>query len=173
MVVRVRRAACGDAAAIAMVHVRSWQAAYQGLLPQAYLDSLDPGQRRDRWERILAETTCSRSATLLAESTEGVVGFARLCPTRDDDGDPAIVGEITSIYLLPAAWGTGIGTQLMQQSLRVFETCYQQATLWVLDTNERARRFYEIGGWLADGAIKRDRTHGFVLTKVRYRRSVG
>jgi hypothetical protein len=25
--------------------VRSWQAAYQGLLPQAYLDGLDPAER--------------------------------------------------------------------------------------------------------------------------------
>jgi ribosomal protein S18 acetylase RimI-like enzyme len=147
MVVRVRRAAVGDAVAIAVVHVRAWQAAYQGLLPQAYLDGLDPGQRREGWERILAETAWPQPATLLAEDAEGVVGFTRLCPTRDQDGDPAMVGEITCIYLLPAVWGTGIGRQLMQQSLMVLgEAGYQQATLWVLDTNERARRFYEAGG---------------------------
>jgi len=30
--VRIRRAEVGDAAEIAVIHVRSWQAAYQGLV---------------------------------------------------------------------------------------------------------------------------------------------
>ena len=40
--------------------------------------------------------------------------------------------------------------------------------LWVLETNERARGFYEHHGWHADGEIKRDTVHGFELREVRY-----
>lgn len=47
---------------------------------------------------------------------------------------------------------------------------YRQATLWVLDSNWRARRFYHAGGWQADGTVKTDDTRGFPLTEVRYRR---
>jgi hypothetical protein len=33
----IRRAGAEDAMRIAIVHVRSWQAAYRGLMPQGYL----------------------------------------------------------------------------------------------------------------------------------------
>ena len=45
-----------------------------------------------------------------------------------------------------------------------------QATLWVLDTNARARQFYEAGGWAPDGETKQDDARGFSITEVRYRR---
>lgn len=39
--VTVRPAGPGDALGLALVHVRAWQAAYPGLMPQQYLDGLD------------------------------------------------------------------------------------------------------------------------------------
>ncbi|MER6578988.1 hypothetical protein [Nonomuraea sp. NPDC001023] len=53
---RIRKATPADAQAIAEIHVRSWQAAYRGLLPQDHLDGLDPAARRPGWERLLAAT---------------------------------------------------------------------------------------------------------------------
>ncbi|MBV9093965.1 MAG: hypothetical protein JO132_08830 [Streptosporangiaceae bacterium] len=47
---------------------------------------------------------------------------------------------------------------------------FEQAILWVLDSNVRARRFYEAGGWSTDGAVKDDDSRGFRMTEVRYRR---
>jgi len=68
---------------------------------------------------------------------------------------------IYAIYLVPAAWDQGIGRQLMTAPLgRLGEAGYDQATLWVLDSNARARRFYEAGGWHADGAAKQDESFG-------------
>jgi hypothetical protein len=43
--VTTRLAQPGDAGAIAVVHVRSWQAAYRNLVPQEFLDSLDTSAR--------------------------------------------------------------------------------------------------------------------------------
>jgi hypothetical protein len=42
----------------------------------------------------------------------------------------------------------------------------------VLDTNQRARRFYEAGGWHSDGTLKQEPwpDAGFTLSEVRYRR---
>jgi len=48
------------------------------------------------------------------------------------------------------------------------EAGYETATLWALDTNTRARRFYEIGGWKIDGATKLHDWGTFVCTDVRY-----
>jgi hypothetical protein len=42
----------------------------------------------------------------------------------------------------------------------------------VLDSNARARRFYEAGGWHADGAAKQDDSFGVPMTEERYRRSL-
>ena len=105
----------------------------------------------------------------MAEDDSIVVGFVHLCPTRDEDRYPPTVGEVTSIYVLEEVWGTGTGRALMAAALeRVTQAGFVQATLWVLDTNHRARRFYEAGPWQPDGATKRDHLRGFPLTEVRY-----
>ena len=158
---------------IAIAHVRSWQAAYRGLVPQDYLDNLDAEQRRPVWERILDEAEWPRAGTFVAENDKDIVGFASICPTRDDDAEPASVGELAAIYLVPEAWGTGLGRELMISGLSALSDAgFGEATLWVLDTNSRARRFYEAAGWHADGAVKQDGRRGFVLNEVRYRRAL-
>jgi GNAT superfamily N-acetyltransferase len=170
----VIRAACvADAAQIAVVHVRSWQGAYRGLLPQAYLDGLDVAQRVGRWERSLAERSVGRAGVLVAEADGALLGFASYSASRDSDADPARVGEIGAIYLLPSAWGKGVGKRLMDAALACLAQAeFVQVTLWVLDSNVRARRFYAAGGWFADGARKLDESRGFPIAQVRYRRSL-
>jgi ribosomal protein S18 acetylase RimI-like enzyme len=170
----VIRAARGtDAAQIAVVHVQSWQGAYRGLLPQPYLDGLDPAQRVGRWERLLAEAGVGRTGVLVAEDGGALLGFASYSPSRDRDANPGRVGEVSAIYLLPNAWGQGVGRRLMDAALAgLAEAGFAQVTLWVLDSNVRARRFYEAGGWSADGAVQLDESRGFPITQVRYRRSL-
>ncbi len=169
----IRRAEPADAEAIAAVHVRSWQAAYLGLMPQAYLDGLTPAMRLPVWERLLGESSPPRTEVLVAEADGSVAGFAALGPGRDDDVDPASVAEISAIYLMPEVWGAGVGGRLIAAVLDSLATAgYEQATLWVVDGNTRARRFYERGGWRPDGAVQRDESDGFPLTEVRYRRAL-
>lgn len=75
-----------------------------------------------------------------------------------------------AIYLAPEAMGTGAGRQLMAASTRhLTRAGYKLVTLWVLDTNARARRYYEIAGFRSDGAVKVDDRDGFRLGEVRYR----
>ncbi|MGH2840330.1 MAG: hypothetical protein ACRDKY_05850 [Solirubrobacteraceae bacterium] len=50
----VRTATRDDAHPIARVHVRSWQVAYRGLLPDAILDGLSVEERRTIWHQLLA-----------------------------------------------------------------------------------------------------------------------
>lgn len=164
---------------IASVHVRSWQAAYPGLLPQDYLDELRPEHRVGGWSQVLQGTDWPRGGVFVlvdGESSSGegsrpgeVVGFCHLCPTRDDDRDRATTGEVTSIYLAPEAWGAGNGVALLAVAIdEMTEAGYTTATLWALDTNARARRFYEIGGWEPDGVTKVNDWGPFVCTDVRY-----
>ncbi len=168
----IRPAQVGDAPGIAVVHVRSWQEAYRGLLPQGFLDGLNPVQRAGFWERILAAGE-ERSGVVVADDGEGLLGFACFGPARDEDAGPGRTGEIMAIYLLPDVWGKGWGRQLMAATVTGMTGAgFRQAVLWVLDTNERARRFYQAAGWSVDGAVKADTIGGAVVTEVRYRRSL-
>jgi GNAT superfamily N-acetyltransferase len=166
----LRAARLDDAAAIGLVHVRSWQAAYAGDFPQHYLDALDPTQRADGWRHILGRTDRDRQADLVADLEGKIGGFASVGPCRDDDAHGA--GEVYAIYLLPELWGRGLGRQLMSAALDTLTGFgFDEATLWVLDRNDRARQFYEAGGWHADGATKVEDGPGFPIAEVRYRRS--
>jgi hypothetical protein len=42
--------------------------------------------------------------------------------------------------------------------------------LWVLPGNHRARRFYEVAGWVADGTERTDEVLGVVVAEARHRR---
>jgi GNAT superfamily N-acetyltransferase len=169
----IRAARVDDAASIGAAHVESWRAAYRGLVPQHFLDRLDADRRGAIWKGILAETDGRHAGTFVAESDGQVVGFVNVRPTRDEDQDSDAVGEVTSIYLRSAAWGTGAGRELMTAGLRHLESAgFTRAALWVLDGNTRARRFYENGGWRADGSTKDDDRLGFTLTEVRYLRAL-
>jgi len=167
----LRPALPSDAHALATVHVASWQRAYRGLLPDDYLDGLEVGGWRARWERSLAAADWPRRGTLVAETERGLAqGFVDVVPSRDDDAEPA-TAEVTSLYVLPDRWRAGVGTALMTAAVDALPTPgYRAVTLWVLSGNARARRFYERTGWAVDGAEKTAVVAGVPVTEARYRR---
>lgn len=170
MTMRIRAASAEDAADIAQVHVLAWRAAYRGVLPSDYLDSIDVRERTRAWQALLHQQQ-PEGTTLVAESEAGVFGFARASRTRDDDQDATAVGEVHAIYLLPEAWGLGAGRRLLDAVLAgLNRKNFRDVTLWVLEENLRARAFYEAVGWTADGTTKRDVVGGVPVTELRYRR---
>jgi L-amino acid N-acyltransferase YncA len=169
--VLVRRATVADAAAIADVHVQTWRVAYRGQVPQAHLDALDRERSERRWANGLRDTPPPAGTAVLEDDRGAVVGFVHFSPCRDEDCDPTEVGEVSAIYLRPTHWGAGGGRLLMATAVReLTQAGFREATLWVLATNQRARRFYEAVGWRPDGALKTDETFGFPLDEARYRR---
>jgi ribosomal protein S18 acetylase RimI-like enzyme len=162
---RVRPARPEDAAAIAEVHVRTWQAAYEHVFGAEALATLDVDQRRARWEEALSESHPGSSAFVAEADDDRVVGFASTGASGDAEGE----GELYAIYVLPAAWGSGAGPALMRAAVDSLRAAgFPAATLWVLDDNPRARRFYEREGWVADG--RREGVHlGVGTVEIRYR----
>jgi ribosomal protein S18 acetylase RimI-like enzyme len=166
----VRRAEVGDAAAIGSLHVRCWQATYRGLIPQDYLNGLDASQRAEQWRQHLAAPKEGGSVLIIDLDTQ-VAGFIAVGASRDEDGQNP--GEVRAIYLAPEQWNRGHGLQLMAAGLDELRAGgFREATLWVLDRNDRARRFYERNGWRLDSAVKVDHGFGFTLDEVRYRRQL-
>lgn len=172
----IRRAEIRDAADLAQVHVRSWQVAYRGQLPDDFLDQLDDDvpRRTSQWERSIESAPERRWTQLVAEDAGRVVGFIGFGPARDE---PDRTGEVYAIYVQPDAWGRGFGRSLMTAAVQgLAREGYSEAVLWVLGSNARSRRFYEIAGWTADGGAKTETMSlpfGAVeLREVRYRRSL-
>lgn len=165
----ISRARVDDAVAIAGVHIDSWRAAYRGQMPDHVLEALDLQQRAQQWKEWLALPQVS----VFVGTVDGtVVGFCCLSPTRDDDAG-GTVGEIPAIYVLPSHWRRGIGRLLCERTLaEARKSGFREVSLWVLDSNESARRFYESLGFQRDGKTKTDsQLTGTPLHEVRYRRS--
>lgn len=167
---RIRAAVAGDAAAIAATHVASWRRAYAGLLPEAFLAELSTERRARMWHARIMERSERRTWVLLESGT--VVGFAATDPSRDADDDPSRVAELAAIYLEPALFGRGFGARLFDHAERdVAGRGFSSLTLWVLEDNRRARRFYEGRSMALDGATKTVSLGGQDLVEVRYRKA--
>jgi len=153
----VRLGTADDAEGVARVQVETWQAAYAHALPAEQLQALSMGaavERHRRWP-----------PTFVAEDEGRIVGFVSVGKSRDPDTD----GELFAIYVHPEHWGAGIGRELIEAGEDELRRLgHRDAVLWVLDDNPRARRFYEIAGWAADGTSREIEIFGFDIAEVRY-----
>jgi len=84
--------------------------------------------------------------------------------------DLAAWGELVSLYSHPDHWGEGCASIVTEEILRRFrETGYPGCFLYVLQENDRARRFYEKHGFAWDGhSLEVTLTQDTVLTDLRY-----
>ena len=151
----VRRARPEDAAAIAAIHVEAWHETYTGLLPPEMIAALTVEVRQAWWARLLSSPPETRGgAAYLAALGETPVGFGTCNGQRADVlAEAGFDGEISSLYVLRAAQGRGVGRALAaQMATRLLRAEYRAAGLWVLRDNVIGRRFFaRCGGTLLDG----------------------
>lgn len=154
---------------MARVHVRSWQAAYRTLLPDAYLDQLRPEDRAQKYD--FANLDPFKPRTIVAMDEGAICGFATTAPSRDTDlADHA---ELCALYVDPAQWGRGMGVALVAAArAHLLGLRFRHAMLWVLAGNVRAERFYQMDKWAPDGLRRRDTVWGITVDEVRYRRGL-
>ena len=167
MEIVIRQARAEDAEAIAGVHIDSWRSAYRGKIPDKILNALDIEERAQQWKEWLEAPGLSA----LVATVDGLVaGFSCVMRSRDDDAGDT-VAEIPTIYVLPSHWRHGIGRLLCERTFtEARKRGFTELTLWVLDSNHRARHFYESLGFRTDGKIKTDaQLPDTSLHEVRYR----
>jgi len=101
----------------------------------------------DRW-RLRFDMDEPDGKVVVAAGLEGeIVGFATAGPTRDQDAPTQ--WELYSINVLAVHQGTGVADQLMAAAL-----AQRSATLWVVQDNARAQRFYSRHAFGPEGAAK-------------------
>lgn len=174
----VRAAVPGDAPGIGEVVVLSWRAGYAGQLPAGLLDRLSVEERTAMWATVLGRGDPAVHV-FVAERHGAVVGFVCAGPSPDRDaaaageGPDGPVGAVFALYVHPAHWGRGIGRRVLAAAEAALRADgYRRATLWVLVSNERGRRFYERCGWVCEGSTQTEFRGDTRLDEVRYARRI-
>jgi ribosomal protein S18 acetylase RimI-like enzyme len=164
----MRNARPDDAKAIATIHVRAWQVAYQGIVPSSYLGELSIDQREQGWRQRLER---GAATVLLAEENDQTLGWISVGKSRDADA-VSTTGELYALYVAPEYWRHGVGRQLWSESTgHLRDAGFTEATLWVLRDNSRARGFYGSHGFAEDAGIEKTvQLGGLGLVEVRLRR---
>jgi hypothetical protein len=123
------------------------------------------------WKELLASP--DRVAIFVAEHEDQLIGFS--CGgVSNDEGAGSTTGEMWSLYVLRPFWNQGIGKKLHDVLLEeLVIRGFEDATLWVMESNERTRRWYERQGWTLDGSQKTVELWGAAIPEVRYRRHIG
>ena len=149
-----------------MIHASSWQAAYPGLLPPDQQANITMAERLARFNEIFP---VGSDQILVAEIDGVVIGWVAFGASRDDDRGGG-AGEVYSLYISPQRWRQGAGAALWQEACEgLAKTGYSNADVWVLETNDRARRFYEAMGCELDiTARKMFESGGQAIPEVRY-----
>ena len=167
----VRPVAPRDAKAIAEIHVATWQAAYQGLIPEDVLKVMTFEKRLAYWKEAIEYSDPQLLVALDKDSVVGFVGFDR----SRDPGTKSSVGEIWAMYVMPEHWRKGAGLALWDGARDgLKEEGCTQVTLWTLVANERALQFYEqAAGFKREMASLRTTAYGNVkLEEIRLKRAV-
>lgn len=142
MDVIIRAAAPEDAPAMSGILAESWKAAYAGIVPQKYLDSLNAGN----WHRLRNDISAGTLKALLLfvdGVPAGAVGYGK---SRDESH--ADWGEIVCLYLRPGFWRRGYGGKLLQAAVDdLMREGFREFYLWVLAENRRAQAFYHAMGF--------------------------
>lgn len=165
----LRPAVPDEAMAVARVHVRAWQIAYKGLMPDEYLAGLRPEERAQRYD--FGSLDASRPKTLVAIEADTVLGFATISPARDENA--AGQGELCALYVEPGCWGRGVGRALAAAARN--ELCrlgFMRAVLWVVAGNARATQFYRADGWAQDELHRAQQIWNVLVDTVRFSRGL-
>ncbi|MDX6200035.1 MAG: hypothetical protein QOJ79_3186 [Actinomycetota bacterium] len=164
----IRDARPSDARRFEEIRIAGWKSAYAGIFAADFLDDLAVEDERVTQREAWLADLPQHHVMLVAELDGGVVGGAILTPSRDHDLPEA--AELLALYIDPDLRSNGIGTALMDAGFaRLPQPLH---TLWTLEDNTAARRFYERHGFVADGVQKTfERAAGSGNpVEIRYRR---
>lgn len=167
--IRIRPAQVEDAGQLADIHLRTWQAAYRDLLSAHYLCGLSATVEQ-RAAGIGEAIAMRKMSVYVAEQRGLLIAWASFGSSRDADAVPS-TGELRAINLLPQVWSQGIGRRLWHKvRQQLLYDGFSQATVWVIQGNQRALGFYQSAGFAQEPETAMTVVeNGEPLPLVRYR----
>lgn len=139
-----RSATESDAEGIALLHARSWQRTYRGMMPDEFLQNEVVADRLSEWHARMRENRADRLVYLAIDGAR-LAGF--VCAFGGEDSQWGSL--IDNLHVDAGYQGSGLGAELMAGAGRWLGQHYPDAGvyLWVFEANLAARRFYErLGG---------------------------
>lgn len=135
-----REARYEDAMAIATLHADSWRVAYRGAYRDEFLDGEVVQDRIDVWENRLSAPPPNQFV-VIAEEEGRIVGF--VCAYGGEDARWGTL--LDNLHVRRERHRHGTGTGLVSRVATWCRANYPDCGLylWVLEQNDRARRFYE------------------------------
>lgn len=168
---RVRRAAVGDARAIAEVGFASWESTYTGVLPAEVIAPRTVEAREEQLRERIGSPASPDHRTWVVELGDAVRGYCLAGPTRDSDDEITNTSELYGLYVHPDHCGVGLGRTTLAWVLDdLRDRGYLDVTLWVLVENRDARRFCEAAGFQLDGPPRDRILEGHAIPHMRYRK---
>lgn len=149
----IRPARVDDAASLATVTARAYDAAYRGIVPEAVLDQWI-AEARAFWDEGLQRLSASdqSSRAWVAERGDRIMGYATTSAGKDWWlPPPEGAGELTNLYLDPDVIGSGVGGRLYRHAMAdLRERGFDPLVVWAFRDNTRAIGFYEAMGLAID-----------------------
>ncbi|AOK30743.1 MULTISPECIES: GNAT family N-acetyltransferase [Burkholderia] len=143
----IRRATLEDAFRVASIHVDSWKKAYREIIPRDYIERITHQTRLTYWKEVLA--TNNLAVFVYVDDAGNILGWAATGPDREEP-DVVTTAEIQAMYVDPEHIGKGIGSRLLEYIVAELVTVgTSRVTVWVLERNEPAMRFYHTRGFLS------------------------
>ena len=152
--VTFRHATLPDSQRIASLHTMSWQDAYRGILPDAYLAGPIVDERVTHWQSRLSSPDANRRFVLLAEAEGTLIAF--VCVLLDEE--PRWGACLDNLHVLPKLRDQGLGRQLFGRAAQwvMSNEPGWPIHLWVFEANDGARRFYDaLSGEAVEYRLKR------------------
>jgi GNAT superfamily N-acetyltransferase len=133
-------ARASDAERIALLHAKSWQCTYRGVLCDEFLDSDVVQNRLVHWQQRLKSPE-KNQFVLLAEEGKFTQGFVCIFGKADAQWGALL----DNLHVRPEMKRQGLGTELMHKAGAWVQANFPQSGmhLWVFEANYPARRFYE------------------------------
>jgi GNAT superfamily N-acetyltransferase len=156
----IRPATADDAEELVRANEAAWNAGMAQVIDKQ-LEELAPFEDRVARYREGIAAIPPGMRIWVAEREGRIVGHANVVVDGERD-------ELSALYVVPEEWGSDVAATLHTKAVAgMRELGATEATLWVVEGNTRARRFYEREGWTADGETK---SSMFDLRELRYRR---
>lgn len=142
---KIRHAQPSDLALVADIQTESWQDAYADVFPADYLVNQLSQNLKRHWNEMEIRP---EDLVLVAED-DVVVGFIAIWCRPDP--------MIDNLHVKPARRSQKLGSALMQAAARhLIQQGHKSAYLWVVQSNQRAIRFYEKLGGVRTGLADLD-----------------
>lgn len=143
----IKDARAEDLMAISKINALGWKEAYDNLIPQEYLNTLNDDFRIDRFGNWIEKGILTVKAAWVDNELIGCIAYGK---ARDKMFEPW--GEVTSLYISPNHWSKGYGKTMMLYALKgLIDMGFETAYLWVLEGNDKAIKFYKKLGFIFTG----------------------